>query len=325
MNPNNLARLKLAQERKAEQQRRSIEHVQNLESMNSLQETIFKSFQAVVSALEGNSSKAEAISAVVDTLEALENKVDKNKETVGVDIALLKSGLETLKKELTTIPVKSLKALPRFLQQKEQIKVTNLGELQQYFTTLEKAINQLKGSLVVEAPKVDVKIPDVNVPAPIVNVDAPDLKPLIKPLESLLPAIKGIINAIPQPLDLSGIEKRLDKQNKLLKEIWDKPSGGSASGSGLSRPYLSKTIDTGQVTVSTTATLILAANGERHDATLVNLGTTDVYIGDSEVTTSTGVLLLGTKGTALTLNTRAAIYAIVGSGTQAISYIEENY
>jgi hypothetical protein len=82
---------------------------------------------------------------------------------------------------------------------------------------------------------------------------------------------------------------------------------------------------TGQVSVDTTAggKQIAAARSTRRTITVVNHGTTDVYVGSSGVSTSTGVLLLGTKGAAVTLCTTAAVYGIVGSGTQTISYFEE--
>ena len=91
------------------------------------------------------------------------------------------------------------------------------------------------------------------------------------------------------------------------------------------KDYGGGTIATGQVSVATTAggTLICAARATRRSITIVNLGTTDVYIGASGLTTSTGLLLLGAKGAAITLETAAEIYGIVGSGTQSVSYIEE--
>lgn len=79
---------------------------------------------------------------------------------------------------------------------------------------------------------------------------------------------------------------------------------------------------TNQVTVSTTATLLLASRPGRRQAVLVQLGTTDVFIGGSAVTTTTGVLLTGTKGATLTIETTGAIYGIVGAATQAVSVAE---
>ena len=80
-----------------------------------------------------------------------------------------------------------------------------------------------------------------------------------------------------------------------------------------------------QVTVDTTAggVTIAAARATRRSITVINLGTTDVYLGVGSVTTSNGVLLLGLKGSALTFDTIVAIKGIVGAGSQAVSYWEE--
>jgi hypothetical protein len=86
-------------------------------------------------------------------------------------------------------------------------------------------------------------------------------------------------------------------------------------------------IATGQATVANTATLIVAARTGasgtgRKSVTIVNGSTTPVYVGASGVTTSTGILLPGTTGASLTLDTQAALYGIVASSTEAVSYAE---
>lgn len=80
--------------------------------------------------------------------------------------------------------------------------------------------------------------------------------------------------------------------------------------------------NTNQATVGTTATVIAAARPGRKTITIVNGGTTDVYVGGASVTTSTGVLLTGTKGAGFTVDTEGPVYGIVASGTQAVSYLE---
>lgn len=85
----------------------------------------------------------------------------------------------------------------------------------------------------------------------------------------------------------------------------------------------SGTLATNQATVTTSATQIIAARTGRSRVTITNLGTTDVFIGPTGVTATTGQILVGTKGASITLNTSAAIFAIVGTGTQAVSFIEE--
>lgn len=80
-------------------------------------------------------------------------------------------------------------------------------------------------------------------------------------------------------------------------------------------------LSTSQVSVTSTAVLLAAANkGNRQHITIVNDGTTDVWIGNSSsVTTTTGVLLAGIKGQTLTLYTSDAVYGIVASTAQTVS------
>lgn len=80
---------------------------------------------------------------------------------------------------------------------------------------------------------------------------------------------------------------------------------------------------TGQVSIATTATQIVAANSNRARLVIVQHGTTDVYLGGSGVTTGNGALLKGVAGNQFAVRSTAAVYGIVGTGTQSISYIEE--
>lgn len=84
-------------------------------------------------------------------------------------------------------------------------------------------------------------------------------------------------------------------------------------------------IATGQASVGTTigGTLIAAEREGRGAITIVNGGTTDVFVGLAGLTASNGVLLAGVKGQTLTLRTQAAIYGIVGSGSETVSFVEE--
>jgi UDP-N-acetylglucosamine enolpyruvyl transferase len=79
---------------------------------------------------------------------------------------------------------------------------------------------------------------------------------------------------------------------------------------------------TAQPTVGATATLICAARADRGPVTIINHGTTDVFIGDANVTINNGALLNGAKGQAVTIHTTAAIYGIVAAATQAVGVIE---
>ena len=104
---------------------------------------------------------------------------------------------------------------------------------------------------------------------------------------------------------------------------WDKDNNPAPVGVQ-SVGRASDNIATNQILVGTTAggTLIAAARIGRNAVTITNLGTTDVYIGASGVTTGTGALLVGTKGASITIPTSAALYGIVGAGTQAVSFVD---
>lgn len=79
---------------------------------------------------------------------------------------------------------------------------------------------------------------------------------------------------------------------------------------------------TSQVTVADSATLLAAVRRGRRKIKVVNLGTTAVYLGNSAVATTTGVLLTGAVGAEREIETNEAVYAVVASGTQAVSIVE---
>lgn len=81
-------------------------------------------------------------------------------------------------------------------------------------------------------------------------------------------------------------------------------------------------LDHDQVTIGTDAKLILAAGDIRNrlGVIVINLGSVDVYLGNANVTTATGLLLVGTKGASVSIPTSAALYGICGS-SQAVSYM----
>lgn len=86
---------------------------------------------------------------------------------------------------------------------------------------------------------------------------------------------------------------------------------------------MSISFNTQQVTVGPTATLIVAINFSRHAILITNLGTTDIWIGDSPaVTPSTGQLLLGLKGAAISIPTNGPVYGITAGGNQAVSFTD---
>lgn len=80
-----------------------------------------------------------------------------------------------------------------------------------------------------------------------------------------------------------------------------------------------------QVSVGTTAggTVIAAGRSTRRTITIIQHGTTAVFLGVGTVTTTNGFLLAGVVGASVTLYTNAEIKGIVASGTQTVSYFEE--
>lgn len=102
---------------------------------------------------------------------------------------------------------------------------------------------------------------------------------------------------------------------------WDRARGDTTGAYVVQKG--TATVANGQISVATTNTQIVAARTGRGRVTITNLGTTDVFIGVTGVTTTNGQLLAGTKGASITLHTSAAIFGIVGTGTQSVSYIEE--
>jgi hypothetical protein len=83
-------------------------------------------------------------------------------------------------------------------------------------------------------------------------------------------------------------------------------------------------IATTQVSVDTTlgGKLLVAERAGRVKVTLVNHGTTDVFVGAAGLTTGTGALLKGAAGQTLTLDGAMPVYGIVAASTQTISVIE---
>lgn len=82
-------------------------------------------------------------------------------------------------------------------------------------------------------------------------------------------------------------------------------------------------IASGQVSVGTSATQIVAARAMRKEVVIVNTSTTIVYLGASGVTTGTGLYLAGVAGQLIKLRTAAAVYGIVATGTETVSFMEE--
>jgi hypothetical protein len=80
-----------------------------------------------------------------------------------------------------------------------------------------------------------------------------------------------------------------------------------------------------QVSVGTTATLLVGANADRANLTVRNIGAADCYVGSSSaVTTSTGFLLTSAGKDALDIKWTGPVYGIVAAGTTTVAYVEES-
>ena len=91
---------------------------------------------------------------------------------------------------------------------------------------------------------------------------------------------------------------------------------------GVSVTAVGGSVTSSQATLSTTASLVVAARPGRTQTTFINHSSIDVYLGPSGVTAANGILLAGTKGTQITIPGGAALYGIAASGTPAVGVVE---
>jgi len=84
------------------------------------------------------------------------------------------------------------------------------------------------------------------------------------------------------------------------------------------------TLTSGQVSVGTTATQIVAAQAGRGRLTITVDAAVKCYIGPSGVTTTTGYPLQATAGATHTMNTAAPVFMVCGQAATPIGYIVES-
>ena len=94
---------------------------------------------------------------------------------------------------------------------------------------------------------------------------------------------------------------------------------GSTSNPSVTSEKSPGNIATGQVAVTTSATLVVPARTARKSVTLTPTSSVVYNIGTSGVTTSTGVYV--PAGASITLSTTAEIYAVAPVGF-TLSYVE---
>jgi len=78
-----------------------------------------------------------------------------------------------------------------------------------------------------------------------------------------------------------------------------------------------------QVTVTTTATLLVAANIMDQTVLLHNLGGGGVYLGDANVTTSNGYKLDNGDKLQVPVGDHEGLYGIAASGTHTIAVLKQ--
>jgi hypothetical protein len=83
----------------------------------------------------------------------------------------------------------------------------------------------------------------------------------------------------------------------------------------------STTMTTGQVSCGTSSTALVAARPGRSRVKITMVGAVDAFIGNTGVAVGTGDLLLGTKGTTMTIETSAAVFCVAASAV-TVSYLE---
>ncbi len=201
--------------------------------LNALEETIVQAFNVLIQFMDGKVTKTEVTNQLksistpdVDKVVAAVSKLDKDILSNKLDLKPVTDALNGMKRELSLIP----KSHPKAVEQREDVKVTNLNEIKLDTSDVVDAIKGLK---------LDVK-------APIINEKEVDLKPLqsimldlLKVAQSQKPVEIPKFPEIPKT-DLSKVETKLDTSNKLLKEITEKRFGGGGGG-GNGTPYVDST------------------------------------------------------------------------------------
>lgn len=218
------------EESQAEETKQYQERTAQLDDFES---TVVEGFNALIKFIQGNTTKTEVVNQLksistpdVDKVVQALSKLDKDILTNKIDLKPVTDGLNGLKRELSLIP----KSHPKQVEQREDVKVTNLSEIKLDTSAVEKAIKGLK--LVAEAPIINEKEVDLK---PLQNV----MTDLLKAFNNQKPVVIPEFPKIPET-NLTKVETKLDKSNKLLKEIVDKPVGGGGGG-GNGSPYTDST------------------------------------------------------------------------------------
>lgn len=253
------------QDEQAQKQKRFDERTKQLAS---LENTTVKAMSALISFLDGKTTKTEVVNQLksistpdIDKVVVAVQKLDDNLAKSKLDLKPLEDVLKGIRREVSLIP-KSKLELP---EQREDVRVTNLSEVKLDTADVVKAIKALKLD-----PKIEVKSPEVS-------VEKTDLNPI---KDILLDVVKAV-NAIEFPdfpdiptTDLSKVEKKLDESNKHLQKLVDKPVASGGGGGGNGTPYVNDggrasyvTLDNGAIPVTSGGIASYQVNDIEEDTT----------------------------------------------------------
>lgn len=226
-----LSNLRSINELKALKQEDQGRHQALVKGHLDTQETILRSFKALVDYLEHRVGRTEVVNQlkevgtpdalkVVDAVNELHSTLKTHENT---DLSGITEVMQAVLEQAKQIP----KELP-------ELKIPEAQDYSAQFKSLVKAVESVEK--VVKAQKLIAEAPVVNVPETQVNVEAPDLKPLQDATRDVVKAVKGIV--IPQAiLDTKPVEKLLKSTNKLLNDLLEKPVSSGGGGSGRATPY----------------------------------------------------------------------------------------
>ncbi len=211
-------------EKQAELERQTKNHQDVISLLQSIKQNDTTLTQALIGFLSGHTTKTEIVNQLksvstpdVDKVVVAVGKLEELVASKDVDFAPVVEALRAVEAQLEQIP-KEVQELP-------EPKEVDFAETNKRLDAVLKAIQSL--DLVVEAPKVDVKVPKAQV-----NVEKVDLTEIKKPLLDILGAFQSFEIPEQMPTDLSTVEDLLKKSNELLKKIKEKPVGGGGGGGG---------------------------------------------------------------------------------------------
>jgi hypothetical protein len=216
------SKLKAINDKKAQEAKEAQNKTEAKLANLDLQETFVKSISTLVDFLDGNVTKSYVVNQlktistpdVEKVVKAVESLHETQKTHKNTDLSEITKVLSSILDEAKKLP----KELPESPEQKFVDYSEQLADIQRIVENVVEAIKKQKTA---------VEAPIVNIPETVVNVPAQDLKPLEKGLKD----VKSEISKIEIPkTNLAGVETRLDKSNKLLKEIVEKPVGGGGGG-----------------------------------------------------------------------------------------------